>query len=109
MQLIPILKIADEMILNSRKLQRQNLQTYLFFGQSFITLQELINWVRYPVPLDSLHNSNVFGCDFSDRPARCGKKKNGCRLKHKGDERQFATCQQTCPNRYPWVNNLNGD
>ena len=26
-----------------------------------------------------------------------------------GDQRQWASCQRQCPNRYPWVNNLNGD
>lgn len=75
----------------------------------FVTSQELINWVRYPVPIDDIYSSGVFGCDFSDRPARCGRKKHKCNLKHKGDKRQFSSCQQTCPNRYPWVNNLNGD
>ena len=32
-----------------------------------------------------------------------------CNLKHKGDKRQFFTCQRQCPNSYPWVNNLNGN
>ena len=75
----------------------------------FVTSQELINWVRYPESLDTLHNSPVVGCDFPDRPGRCGRKKHTCNLKHKGDKRQFASCQRKCPNRYPWVNNLNGD
>eukprot|EP00096_Caligus_rogercresseyi_P016765 TRINITY_DN966_c0_g1_i1.p1 TRINITY_DN966_c0_g1~~TRINITY_DN966_c0_g1_i1.p1 ORF type:complete len:373 (+),score=122.55 TRINITY_DN966_c0_g1_i1:178-1296(+) len=75
----------------------------------FVTSQELINWVRYPEPLDTIINSPVVGCSFTDRPARCGRKKAKCQLKHKGDVRQFATCQTTCPNRYPWVSNLNGD
>jgi hypothetical protein len=75
----------------------------------FVTSQEIINWVRHPIPLDQVYNSNVLGCDFSDRPARCGKKKNKCTVKHKGDQRQFSSCQQQCPNKYPWVNNLNGE
>ena len=56
-----------------------------------------------------VHSSRVFHCDFPNRPGRCGRSKNKCNLKHKGDKRQFGTCQQQCPNRYPWVNNLNGD
>ena len=76
----------------------------------FVTSQELINWVRHPVPLDKVPDSGVFHCDFPDRPARCsGRRKHKCQLKHKGDVRQWASCQRVCPNRYPWVNNLNGD
>lgn len=75
----------------------------------FVTSQELINWMRYPEPLDAVLNSSVLDCNFADRPARCGRKKHKCQLKHKGDQRQFASCQRKCPNRYPWVNNLNGD
>ena len=56
-----------------------------------------------------VHSSPIFHCNFPNRPGRCGRKKNGCQLKHKGDVRQFASCQQKCPRRYPWVNNLNGD
>ena len=65
--------------------------------------------MRYPEPLDAVLNSSVLDCNFADRPARCGRKKHKCQLKHKGDQRQFASCQRKCPNRYPWVNNLNGD
>jgi len=75
----------------------------------FVTSQELINWVRYPEPLDSVHTSPVFDCNFADRPARCGRKKNICQLKHKGEQRSWSSCQRECPRRYPWVNNLNGD
>ena len=56
-----------------------------------------------------VYSSPIFHCNFPNRPGRCGRKKNGCQLKHKGDVRQFASCQQKCPRRYPWVNNLNGD
>ena len=76
----------------------------------FVTSQELINWTRHPVPLDKVQDSGVFHCDFPDRPARCsGRRKHKCQLKHKGDVRQWASCQRVCPNRYPWINNLNGD
>ena len=76
----------------------------------FVTSQELIEWVRNPVPLDGIENSGMFHCDFSDRPSRCsGRRKHKCQLKHKGDVRQWSSCQRVCPNRYPWVNNLNGD
>ena len=56
-----------------------------------------------------VHSSPIFHCNFPNRPGRCGRKKNSCSLKHKGDVRQFASCQQKCPKRYPWVSNLNGD
>ena len=56
-----------------------------------------------------VHSSPIFHCNFPNRPGRCGRKKNSCQLSHKGDQRQFASCQQQCPRRYPWVNNLNGD
>ena len=93
----------------------------------FVTSQELIAWTRYPEPLPNVsadlltslsdwalvvvqvHSSPIFHCNFPNRPGRCGRKKNQCQLKHKGDVRQFASCQQKCPKRYPWVSNLNGD
>jgi len=76
----------------------------------FVTSQELINWVRFPEPLDSVKTSSVFACENLDRPGKClaGQKKR-CQLKHRGDKRQWVTCQKTCPNRYPWVNNLYGE
>lgn len=75
----------------------------------FVTSQELIAWTRFPEPLPQVHTSPIFHCNFPDRPKRCGRKKTRCQLSHKGDKRQFATCQQSCPNSYPWVNNLNGE
>jgi len=75
----------------------------------FVTSQELIAWTRYPEPLPAVHSSPIFHCNFPNRPGRCGRKKSSCQLKHKGDQRQWASCQRQCPNRYPWVNNLNGD
>jgi hypothetical protein len=75
----------------------------------FVTSQELIAWTRYPEPLPQVHSSPIFHCNFPNRPGRCGKKKSRCNLSHKGDQRQFASCQQQCPKRYPWINNLNGD
>jgi len=75
----------------------------------FVTSQELIAWTRYPEPLPQVHSSPIFHCNFPNRPGRCGRKKNQCQLKHKSDKRQFASCQQQCPNVYPWVNNLNGE
>ena len=75
----------------------------------FVTSQELINWTKNPEPLPSLENSPTLGCNFSDRPTHCGKQKHTCQLKHRGEQRQWASCQRKCPNRYPWVENLNGD
>ena len=70
-----------------------------------------IQWMQNPQPLNWVLNSNIFGCNFNDRPQRCprrGTKK--CSLKFRGDVRQWASCQSnTCPNRYPWVNNLSGN
>jgi len=74
----------------------------------FVTSQELIEFTRYPETLATVHNSRVFSCDFQDRPARCGRRKSKCSLSFRGDKRQFASCQRTCPQVYPWVNNLEG-
>ena len=41
----------------------------------FVTSQELINWVKNPVPLESIQDSPVLGCSFPDRPIRCTGKK----------------------------------
>jgi hypothetical protein len=75
----------------------------------FVTSQELIAWTRFPEPLPQVHTSPTFHCNFPDRPGPCKKKRARCSLSHKGDSRQFATCQQKCPKSYPWVNNLSGD
>jgi len=74
----------------------------------FVTSQELINYTRFPESLATVRSSGTFGCNFSDRPARCGRRKSKCMLKFRGDTRQFASCQRTCPQVYPWVNNLEG-
>ena len=69
-----------------------------------------IQWMQNPQPLNSVLNSNIFGCNFNDRPQRCPRRTKKCSLKFRGDVRQWASCQSnTCPNRYPWVNNLSGN
>jgi len=77
----------------------------------FVTSQELIQWVQNPQPLTSVATSNIFGCHFPDRPQRCHRRNTKkCSLPFRGDKRQWASCQsKTCPNRYPWVNNLIGN
>merc|ERR1712210_450037 len=62
----------------------------------FVTSQELIAWTRYSEPLPAVHSSPIFHCNFPNRPGRCGRKKNTCQLKHKGDQRQWASCQRQC-------------
>ena len=77
----------------------------------FVTSQELINWMRNPQPINAVATSDVFQCDFRDRPQRCGRRQQKkCNLKFRGDTRQWSSCQvDTCPRRYPWVNNLTGN
>jgi len=77
----------------------------------FVTSSELINWMQNPQPVNAVANSNVFGCDFQDRPKRCHRRNTKkCNLKFRGDVRQWASCQtKTCPRQYPWVNNLTGN
>ena len=75
----------------------------------FVTSQELINWTKYPEPLESLLTSPTLGCNFVDRPTRCTKQKQSCQIPHRGEQRSWASCQRKCPNRYPRVDNLNGE
>merc|ERR1712038_402064 len=75
----------------------------------FVTSQELIQWTRFPEPLESVHSSSTFHCNFADRPARCGRRKSKCSLRFKNDKRQWSSCQRTCPKVSPWVNNLEGE
>jgi len=78
----------------------------------FVTSQELIKWVQDPQPLSVLQNSDFFGCDFSNkRPQRCNRlTKKSCTLSFRSDQRQWSSCQlDSCPNKYPWVNNLSGN
>ena len=75
----------------------------------FITSQELIQWTRFPEPLESVKSSSTFHCNFQDRPAKCGRRKSKCSLRFRNDKRQWSSCQRTCPKVYPWVNNLEGE
>ena len=77
----------------------------------FVTSQELIKWMQEPQTLHKLKNSQLFKCDFPDRPQRCNPfltKK--CKLGFGGEIRQWASCQShDCPKNYPWVNDLYGN
>jgi len=77
----------------------------------FVTSQELIKWMQNPQPLDVLKTSDLFGCNFQDRPPKCNRRNTKkCALGFRSDKRQWASCQlNTCPNNYPWVNNLSGN
>ena len=78
----------------------------------FVTSQELIKWMQDPQPLSVLQNSDFFGCDFSGkRPPKCNRRNTKkCALSFRSDQRQWSSCQlDTCPNKYPWVNNLSGN
>lgn len=78
----------------------------------FVTSQELIKWMQDPQPLSALQNSDFFGCDFSSkRPQKCNRRNTKkCALSFRSDQRQWSSCQlDTCPNKYPWVNNLSGN
>jgi len=64
--------------------------------------QELIEWTRYPEPLESLAQSPVFGCTFTDRKSCSSRAKKVCNLKHRGDNRPLRLCAKQCPKTYPW-------
>ena len=87
--------------------------SFLYFICVLLIVENQIPFSKVKYNLNSklfqVHSSPIFHCNFPNRPGRCGKKKSRCNLSHKGDNRQFASCQQQCPKRYPWINNLNGD
>ena len=39
----------------------------------FVTSQELIRWMQNPQTLDQLRTSDLFGCNFPNRPPKCNR------------------------------------
>ncbi|KAK0407366.1 hypothetical protein QR680_019157 [Steinernema hermaphroditum] len=75
----------------------------------FVTLQQLIEWMRHPIPLDQMTQANYLRCSNVGAP----KSQTACRKPNKcmyrtphlnSPERQFETCN-LCPDYYPWVGN----
>lgn len=78
----------------------------------FVTLSQLLDWMRSPVPVNRLRNFAPFSCrDQYDRrqaktPALC-ENPNRCmyRTRRLAKARHsLKTCAQ-CPSHYPWIDN----
>lgn len=85
----------------------------------FVTYQEMVNWMREPVPLNQLNLkcTNTTGHSVCNRPHTCVlkhylDKNNGAATIENSvrtDTRYMALCQSTsCPAQYPWYNNHAG-
>ncbi|XP_014681486.1 PREDICTED: uncharacterized protein LOC106821265 [Priapulus caudatus] len=80
-----------------------------------VTYSQAMNWIRNPVKMANLLDSDVFSCDYSDRTPLCDNL-NLCGYAnityqpnsedHPGD-RFFQTCSE-CPAVYPWTGNPDG-
>ena len=85
----------------------------------FVTYQQMVNWMREPVPLNQLNFkcTNTTGHSVCNRPHTCVlkhylDKNNGAATIENSvrtDTRYMALCQSTsCPAQYPWYNNHAG-
>ena len=85
----------------------------------FVTYQEMVNWMREPVPLNQLNFkcANTTGHSVCNRPHTCvlkhylDKSNNAASIENsvRTDTRYMALCQSTsCPAQYPWYNNHAG-
>ncbi|VDL73125.1 unnamed protein product [Nippostrongylus brasiliensis] len=112
---------ADLLQLNGRNTGMQALQRFLEEIQYrkdvyVVTLKQLIEWMRNPVPLSHISQSEAVRCSqkFSQYPAisqsTCSKP-NKCMYRTPGlgsQEHQFLTCSP-CPEQYPWLDNPIGE
>lgn len=77
----------------------------------FVTATQALLWMTDPVPLSQIKNYENWQCDTELPPPPC-KSPNKCSLAHTEEGginavRYMTTCK-SCPNRYPWVENVRG-
>ncbi|PIO73990.1 hypothetical protein TELCIR_04008 [Teladorsagia circumcincta] len=112
---------ADLLQLNGRNTGMQALQRFLeevLYKKDVyvVTLKQLIQWMRNPVPLSQISQSDAVKCaqSFNQYPAIARKscsKPNKCMYRTPGlgsQEHQFLTCSP-CPDQYPWLDNPIGN
>lgn len=75
----------------------------------FVTMQELVSWMRQPTKSSSLNNFAPWACE---------KRENACNLPNNcpaplmtedgfQEMRYMQTCRK-CPVKYPWIGNFEG-
>ncbi|EYB99504.1 hypothetical protein Y032_0122g1086 [Ancylostoma ceylanicum] len=113
---------ADLLQLNGRNTGMQALQRFLeevLYRKDVyvVTLKQLIQWMKNPVPLSQITQSEAVKCSqgpLSQYPAisqRSCSKPNKCMYRTPGlgsQEHQFLTCSP-CPDQYPWLDNPIGN
>ncbi|KAK6759710.1 hypothetical protein RB195_021339 [Necator americanus] len=113
---------ADLLQLNGRNTGMQALQRFLeeiLYRKDVyvVTLKQLIHWMKNPVPLSQIAQSDAVKCSqepMSQYPAisrRFCSKPNKCMYRTPGlssQEHQFLTCSP-CPDQYPWLDNPIGN
>lgn len=82
----------------------------------FVTMEQVVQWMRYPTNLENIKEFAPWQCDHSDREESC-ENVNTCvyfnvtlppnSVEHPG-ERFVPTCSTTCPPFYPFVGNPEG-
>lgn len=78
----------------------------------FVTMRQLIEWMRHPTPVHQLSNFKPFHCASSvtvseppcQTPNKCYYRVHGL----SSGEHLFTTCR-TCPHQFPWLNNPEGN
>ncbi|KHJ90319.1 hypothetical protein OESDEN_09840 [Oesophagostomum dentatum] len=113
---------ADLLQLNGKNTGMQALQRFLeevLYRKDVyvVTLKQLIQWIKNPVPLSQIAQSDAVKCSqgpLHQYPAmsqRSCSKPNKCMYRTPGlssQEHQFLTCSP-CPDQYPWLDNPIGN
>jgi hypothetical protein len=73
-----------------------------------VTNQQAISWMKDPIPINEIGNSEVFSCkpkQLEHNEITCTYP-NNCRLHSRvlQQDRYLKTCNE-CPPEYPWIRN----
>lgn len=110
---------ADLLQLNGRNTGMKALQRFLeeisYRKDVYVvTLKQLLDWMRNPLPLSKISQSDSIKCPQKFRPSLARPSctiPNKCMYRTPGlgsQEHQFLTCSP-CPEQYPWLDNPIGN
>ncbi|XP_015915592.1 chitin deacetylase 7 [Parasteatoda tepidariorum] len=75
----------------------------------FVTMQELISWMREPTKLTQLNSFRPWACEKRENSCNIPKNCETTLIMEDGfqEQRYMQTCVK-CPKKYPWVGNFEG-
>ena len=83
----------------------------------FVTMQQLIDWLRNPQPLSAMAAQPYVQCSQTQTDMRMRRMPQVCATGNKcsfktpdlnSNEHSLVTCKADCPKHYPWVGNVHG-